>query len=200
MLWIYPLLNMLEIPKQSAEVFEILNRGQFICSNSSKESVRKLYTAINQDFDSYNDYFMGINLILEEGDEYYYFVRSESRAELERKLDIAMKWIDIVDFLKTFENSFGSGFRFKPSDLLVRLSVDADLKNKLEGLKKCTAPGKEKHAEIIEKVLDILEKDNFIELENIIVHEYKTLASFAYLEKLILNIDIPEDILHEIPE
>jgi hypothetical protein len=49
-------------------------------------------------------------------------------------------------------------------------------------------------------VLDILEKDNFIELENIIVHEYKTLASFTYLEKLILNIDIPEDIQHEIPE
>jgi hypothetical protein len=110
-----------------------------------------------------------------------------------------MKWIDIVDFLKTFENSFGSGFRFKPSDLLVRLSVDADLKNKLEGLKKY-APGKEKHSEIIDKVLDILEKDNFIELENIIAHEYKTLASFTYLEKLILNIDIPEDIQHEIPE
>ncbi|MBK0380020.1 condensin complex protein MksE [Mucilaginibacter segetis] len=190
---------MQEIPKQSAEVFEILNKGQFICSNSSRESVRKLYSAISQDYDSYCDYFMGINLILEEGDEYYYFARSESRAEMERKLEIAMKWIDIVDFLKTFENSFGSGFRFKPSDLLVRLSVDADLKNKLEGLKKY-APGKEKHSEIIDKVLDILEKDNFIELENIIVHEYKTLASFTYLEKLILNIDIPEDIQHEIPE
>ncbi len=79
---------MQEIPKQSAEVFEILNKGQFICSNSSRESVRKLYSAISQDYDSYCDYFMGINLILEEGDEYYYFARSESRAEMERKLDI----------------------------------------------------------------------------------------------------------------
>lgn len=190
---------MKEIPKQSAEVFEILSKGQFICSNSSKDSVRKLYNLINLDFDDYNDYFLGINLILEEGDEYYHFTRPESRSELERKLEIAMKWIDIVDFLKTFENSFSSGFRFRPSDILVRLTVDADLKNKLEGLRKYTG-GKEKHSEIIEKILDHLEKDNFIEVENEIVHEYKTLASFAYLEQLILSISIPEDIQHEIPE
>lgn len=188
-----------ENPKQSAEVYDILNKGQFICSNSSKDAVRKLYNAINQDFDNYYSYFQGINLILEEGDEYYHFARVESRADLDRKLEIAMKWIDIVDFLKTFENSFGSGFRFRPQNILVRLGVDADLKNKLEGLKKY-APGKDKHSDIIEKVLDHLEKDNFIELENEIVHEYKTLASFAYLEKLLLNINIPEDIQHEIPE
>lgn len=190
---------MIEIPKQTAEVFDILSKGQFICSNSGKDAVRKLYTAINTDFDAYTLYFSGINLILEEGDEYYYFARADNRADLERKLEIAMRWIDIVDFLKTFDNSFGSGFRFRPSSILVRLSVDADLKNKLEGLKKYSA-GKEKHAEIIGKILDLLEKDNFIEIENEMTEEYKTLASFAYLEQLILNINIPEDIQHEIPE
>jgi len=79
------------------------------------------------------------------------------------------------------------------------MRVDADLENKLEGLKKYAA-GKDKHSEIIEKILDHLVKDNFIEIENEIVHEYKTLASFAYLEKLLLNINIPEDIQHEIPK
>ncbi|AMQ01646.1 hypothetical protein AY601_4825 [Pedobacter cryoconitis] len=190
---------MIEIPKQSAEVFEILSKGQFICSNSGRDLVRKLYNAINNDFDAYYMYFAGINLILEEGDEYYYFVRTDNRADLERKLDIAMKWIDIIDFLKTFDNGFGSGFRFRPSSILVRLSVDADLKNKLEGLKKY-AGGKDKHAEIINKILDQLEKDNFIEVENEMTEEYKTLASFDYLEQLILNINIPEDIQNEIPE
>ena len=187
------------IPKQSAEVFDILSKGQFICSNSTKDLTRKLYTAINQDFDSYYDYYAGINLILEEGDEFYHFVRSESRADLERKLEIAMKWIDILDFLKTYDNSFGSGTRFRMADILVRMSVDADLKNKLEGLKKYTQ-GKEKYADIVEKVLDQLEKDNFIELENDISQEYKTLSSFAYLEKLIMTINIPEEIQHEIPQ
>jgi hypothetical protein len=187
------------IPKQTAEVFDILSKGQFICSNSSKGAIRKLYNAISQEFEAYQAYFSGINLVLEEGDEYYYFSRKDSRAELERKLEIAMKWIDIVDFLKTFEPGFGSGFRFRPPAILVRLSVDADLKNKLDGLKKY-AGGKEKQAEIIEKVLDQLEKDNFIELENDIQQEYKTLASFSYLEQLILSINIPEDVQNEIPE
>lgn len=189
----------MEIPKQSAEVFDLLSKGQFICSNSSKTAIRKLYNAISQDFDAYYAYFLGINLVLQEGNEYYYFSRQDSRAELERKLEIAMKWIDIVDFFKTYEPGFGSGFRFTPSNILVRLSVDADLKNKLEGLKKY-AGGKEKQAEIVEKILDQLEKDNFIEVEHDVLHEYKTLASFAYLEQLILSIHIPEDVQHEIPE
>ncbi|KAA8483164.1 hypothetical protein F1649_09950 [Arcticibacter tournemirensis] len=189
----------MEIPKQTAEVFEILSKGQFICSNSTKDAIRKLYNAISQDFEAYYEYFSGINLILEEGDEYYHFVRAENRAEIERKLEIAMKWIDILDFLKTYDNSFGSGFRFRIADILARTSVDADLKNKLEGLKKY-APGKEKYTDIMEKVLDHLVRDNFIELENDISQEYKTLSSFTYLEKLVLTINIPEDIQHEIPQ
>lgn len=190
---------MIEIPKQSAEVFDILSRGQFICSNSSKISIRRLYNAVHQEFEAYQTYFMGINLVLEEGNEYYYFSRQDSKAELERKLEIAMKWIDIIDFMKTFEPGFGSGFRFTPSDILVKLSVDADLKNKLDGLKKYAA-GKEKQTDIVYKILDQLEKDNFIEIENDVTEEYKTLASFDYLEQLILSINIPEEVQNEIPE
>lgn len=187
------------IPKQSAEVFEILSKGQFICSNSTKDYIRKLYLAVSEDFDAYYEYFAGINMILEEGDEFYHFVRSEARAEVERKLEIVMKWIDVIDFLKTFDISFGSGMRFRAADILARLSVDADLKSKLEGLKKYTS-GKDKHSDIMEKILDMLEKDNFIEIENDISQEYKTLASFAYLEKLVLIINIPEEIQNEIPQ
>ena len=53
------------IPKQTAEVFDILSKGQFISSNSSKANIRKLYNAISQEFDAYYAYFSGINLILE---------------------------------------------------------------------------------------------------------------------------------------
>lgn len=190
---------MKEIPKHTAEVFDLLGKGQFICSNSSQAGIRKLFNAINQDFEAYYDYFAGINLLLQEGEEYYYFARTESRAELERKLEAALKWIDLVDFLKTFDPGFGSGYRFSPANILVRMSVDADLKSKFEGLKKY-AGGKEKQTDILEKLLDHLLKDHFIELENDLVQEYKTLASFAYLEQLILSIHIPEDVQHEIPE
>ena len=189
----------MSLPKQTSEIFELLNKGQFICSNSSDDKLRKLYINIDENFDQLYDYFININFILEKGDEYFMFTRKENKTDLERKLEAAFKWIDILDFFKTFDNSFGSGYRFTPSNILVKLSVDADLKIKLEGLKKY-APGKEKHADILDKILDILTKDNFIDLENDISTSYKALASFNYMEQLILSINIPEAVRNEIPE
>lgn len=189
----------MQVPKQTSEIFEIMKKGQFICSNSSDEKLRKLYNIIDDRFDDLYEYFISINFILEKGDEYFMFTRKENKTDLERKLETAFRWIDILDFFKTFDNAFGSGYRFTPYDILVKLSVDTDLKSKLEGLKKHT-PGKEKHADILDKILDILEKDNFIDLENEISTSYKVLASFNYMEQLILSINIPEAVINEIPE
>ena len=185
------------VPKHTSDIFEILSKGQFICSNSCKDSTRKLYNIIDENFDDLYDYFKSINLVLEKGDEYFMFTRMEHKTELERKLEAAFRWIDILDFFKTFDHSFGAGYRFTPSDVLVKLSVDVDLKNKLDGLKKYAA-GKEKHAEILDKILDMLKKDSFIELENEITNSYKTLASFHYMERLIISVNIPESVQNEI--
>lgn len=181
------------VPKQTSDIFEILSKGQFICSNSTKDSIRKLYNIIDENFEDLHDYFKAINLVLEKGDEYYMFTRLENKTDLERKIEAAFKWIDMLDFFKTFDQSFGSGYRFTPSDILIRLSVDVDMKNKLEGLKKY-AGGKEKHAEILDKVLDQLRRDYFIELENEISNSYKVLSSFSYMERLILSINIPDSV------
>ena len=191
----------MEAPKQTAAIFEILSRGQFISSNSSDETIRKLYSAIEeeQNFDFLYDYFISINFILEKGEEYFYFSRVENKIDLERKIEQAFKWIDILDFFKTFDNSFGSGYRFTPSDILVKLNLDAELKSKLEGLKRHSG-GKDKFAEIIDKILDDLKKDKFIELENEITHQFKVLASFKYLEQIVMTINISEEIKNEIPE
>ena len=179
------------VPKQTSDIFEILSKGQFICSNSTKDSTRKLYNIIDENFEELYDYFKAINLVLEKGDEYYMFTRLENKTDLERKILAAYKWIDMLDFFKTFDHSFGPGYRFTPSDILIRLSVDVDMKNKLEGLKKY-AGGKEKHAEILEKVLEQLGRDYFIELENEISNSYKVLSSFQYMERLVLSINIPD--------
>ena len=191
----------MEAPKQTAIIFEILSKGQFISSNSSNESIRKLYSVIEeeQNFDYLYDFFRNINFTLEHGDEYYYFSRVENKIDLERKLDQAFKWIDILDFLKVFDGSFGSGYRFTPSDILVKLNLDAELKSKLEGLKRYSG-GKEKFNEIVDKILEDLKKDRFIELENEISHQYKVLASFKYLEQLVMSINISEEVKNEIPE
>lgn len=190
----------MKVPPQTSGIFETLSKGQFISSNSSNPDIRMLYAVIEDElnYEKLYDYYRSINFTLEKGEEFYYFSRAESKVDLERKIETAFRWIDIIDFLKNFDNSFGSGYRFTPSDILGRIKIDADLESKLEGLKKYT--GKEKYQEIIEKILSMLINDTFIELENDITHQYKVLASFKYLEQLILTINIPEDIKNEISE
>src|SRR5688572_4180035 len=104
----------MQVPVQTAEIFEILSKGQFICSNSSEKKISNLYKVI-EDEDNYEllyDYFRNINFTLEKGDEYFYFSRVEAKADLERKLEYAYRWIDIVDFFQTYNHSFTSNFRF----------------------------------------------------------------------------------------
>ena len=172
--------------KQTAEIFELLSKGGFISSDSTDPHIRQLYNQIDGNLTELYEHYASINFFL------------ETRAELERKLEIAMRWIDVLDFVKTYDNAFAPGFRFQPSDILVRLKLDAELKEKLGGLKKYT--GKEKQDEILEKVLNDLKRDGFIELENEITSTYKVVAAFNYLEELVTCINIPEETQNEIPE
>jgi len=184
--------------KQTAEIYEILSKGQFISSNSSVESVRKLFGVIEDNFTALSRYFSEINFTLERGDEYFYFSRPESRADLERKIESAYKWIDILDFFKAHDNAFAPGYRFTPADILVKLNVDAMLKSKLAGLKRYTKDDRFDIA--IQRLLELLCREGFAELENELTHSYKILNSFSYLENLIMSVHIPEDIQDEIPE
>ena len=194
----------MSIPKQTGEIFELLSKGQFICSNSLDIKIRKLFEIIDDsdNFDELYNYFLTINFILQKGDEFYCFSRKdESKAELERKLEIACRWIDIIDFFKTFDNSFASGFSFTPSEIVVKVGVDAVLKNKANGVRKTLKlDEKLSYHDIIMKIIESLCKDGFAEIENEILKTYKVLSSFKYLEELIDIINIPEDIQNEIPE
>ncbi|OQX22644.1 MAG: hypothetical protein BWK75_00235 [Candidatus Altiarchaeales archaeon A3] len=180
----------MEIHPKTLQIFEILSKGQIISYNSSNSEIRGLYSIIESE-ENYNhlyEYFKGIGFVLEKGDEYFYFSRQESKVNLERKIEMAYKWIDIIDFFKTYDSAFGDGYRFTPSDILSKVNVDAELESKLEGLKKYT--GKENYSEIIDKILAMLVNDTFIELENEITRQYKVLSSFKYLEQLVLTINI----------
>ena len=188
----------MNVPHQTADIFKILSKGQFLSSNSSNKTIQELYNVIEneQNFDNLRMFFQQINFILEKGDEYFYFSRPETKADLEKKIETAYKWIDILDFLKTYDNAFGSGYRFSPSEILVRIKADAELETKLERLNK----NKETLQDILDKVLKQLIDDNFIEIENERTQQYKVLASFKYLENLILTININEEVKNEIPE
>lgn len=190
------------ITKYTAEIFEILRKGQFICSNSPEDSIQTLYKILDDD-DTFNDlyeYFYQINYVLESGDEYFYFSRTtEKNVDLERKLEKAFGWIDILDFFKTYDSSFDVGFRFTPSEIDSQLKNNADLKTKLENLKKIGSD-KKNYLDVIKKIIEKLAKDNYISLENEISETYKVLSSFNYLKDLINTINIPEEIANEIPE
>lgn len=194
----------MSVPRQTGEIFELLSKGQFICSNSSDNRISKLYEIID-DSDNYEtlyNYFLSINFILKKGNEFYYFSRKdESKADLERKLEIACRWIDIVDFFKAVDSSFGSGFSFSSSEIDTKIKVDAVLKSKADGLRNTLKlDEKISYYEIVLKIIDSLCRDGYAELENEILKSYKVLSSFKYLEELITNINIPDEVQHEIPE
>ena len=193
----------MNVPRQTGEIFDVLSSGQFICSNSADSRITKLYDIID-DADKYEalyDYFFAIGFTLEKGDEFYYFSRkNESKADLERKLETACKWIDILDFFKTFDNAFGSGYSFSPQEIAVKIKVDAVLKNKADGLRKTLKDDKAPYDEIVIKTIEDLCKNGFVEMENEILKSYKILSSFKYLEELVTNINIPEEVQNEIPE
>ncbi|MDP2336629.1 MAG: hypothetical protein Q8N05_09295 [Bacteroidota bacterium] len=194
----------MNVPRQTGEIFELLSKGQFICSNSSDSRISKLCEILDdpENFETLYEYFYSINFILQKGDEYYHFSRKdESKADLERKLEAACKWIDIIDFFKTFDNAFASGYSFSPAKIAVEISVQAVLKNKADGLKGILKMDeKTPYHEVANKIVESLCKDGFAEIENEILKSYKVLSSFKYLEELIDNINIPEEVQHEIPE
>ena len=188
----------MNIPRQTADIFDMLSKGQFICSNSVEDNIRKLYNIADEHFEDLSTYFLAIGFVLEKGDEYFYFSRAENRADLERKIEQAYRWIDILDFCKAFNNSFGPGFRFTPSDILVQVKIDASLKDKLATIKKTGTESS--NQERVERVISDLEKFGMLELENEINQTYKVAASFKYLEQLIVSIHIAEEVQYEIPQ
>ena len=183
--------------KYTADIFDVLSKGKFICSNSVDDNNRKLYNVIEEQFDELYHYFIAINFVLEKGDEYFYFSRNEVKATLESKVEQAYRWVDVVDFFMAFNNSFAPGFRFSPADILMQVKIDASLKDKLEIMKRMTGDGS-----YLERVTSLVEKQlvtpGFAEMENEILMQYKVLASFDYIKQLIVTIQIQAETSNEI--
>ena len=179
--------------KYTEEIFNILSKGGFISSNSVSTQVKRLYDAIEEDLPDYYDYYKGIGFYLEGG---YYFVRKETKVDLERKLEAAQKWIDYLSFLKTYHSAFGPGFLFRAADIEIQIGCDIELKEKAVKL----FADKKKFDEVVAKLLKELENMGLIEKENELDGTYKVLTAFHYIEDLIDCITISEEVQNEIPE
>lgn len=167
--------------RYTKEIFEILSKGGFISQNSISGQIAHMYDAIEDDFQEYQEYYHGIGFLLEGGNGYYYFTRTENKVELADKVQRLASWIDRLDFLKTFNNVFGSGFTFRKSNILEKFSSDLELKEKARGL----YPDVKTNEEKIEKLVGDFERQGFVELENELDGTYKVTAAFHYIEELI---------------
>ena len=114
----------IQIPDNTASIFEYLQKGLFISSNSTSEEVRDMYNEIDENYESLYQYFSQINYTLERGNEYFFFSRIEPKATLEQKIMRAYYWIDVLDFFKTYDETFGPGFRFQPEQILVETNIN----------------------------------------------------------------------------
>ena len=84
------------LPVQTAQIYDYLSKGNFLCSNTSVKELRTLFSVVEDNFERLRDYFSHINFVLEQGNNYFYFSRKEPRATLEQKLQRFFAWIDIM--------------------------------------------------------------------------------------------------------
>ena len=108
--------------RYTKEIFDILSKGGFISQNSISQQRSHLYDAIEDDFNDYQEYFSGIGFLLEGGNGYYYFSRTENRMELTDKVQRLALWIDRVDFLFV-----GLDIGIQVARLLLQLDVAGEL-------------------------------------------------------------------------
>ena len=66
----------MSVPRQTGEIFELLSKGQFICSNSADVRICKLFEIIDnsETYEELYEHYFSINFILEKGDEFYYLI------------------------------------------------------------------------------------------------------------------------------
>ena len=179
----------IRIPDHTSVLFDYLQKGQFICSNSCDETVRDMYEMIDDNFEALSLYFLQIGYTLERGNEYFYFSRTEPRATLEQKILRAYYWIDVLDQFKTSDETFGAGCRFQPEQILVEANINVALQNKLDGMRKHFSD-REVRKDVLDNIIRQLAKESFIELENEKSNTYKVLSAWHYLERLIESIQI----------
>lgn len=175
--------------KYIRQTFERLSRGGFISTDSSKEEERRIYIDIDDHLNDYADYFSQIGFCLEQGNGYFYFTRKEQRVQLVDKLTRFGHWLDVLDFLKSWEPTFGPGFTFTKAALTVKIDADIELKDKASTLYE----KKDRYEDIVEKLTDEMQRQGFIELIDEPSQLYGVVAAYTYLEELVRMITIETD-------
>ena len=188
---------LLSMRNNTQRIYERLSRGEFLSVDSSDTLIRHLYEDIEENLDDYVDFFKEIGLQLEVGNGYFYFSRiGEGKQSIEQKLESFSKWLDYLDFLKCYNQSFTAGYQFRKSHLIEQISLDIELKEKASHLYKKYGTGS--NTEIVNKLLQEMQSMKFAECINDQDETYKITSAFRYVEELVNMIQIANE--NEIPE
>lgn len=182
---------MKDLPKQTGLIFDTLSKGRFICADSNELAMREMHGVIETHSDPLSDFFEQIGFRLEQGDGYFYFSREEEKANIERKISVAFKWIDMLDFFTTFNNSFAPGFRFYTTQLQEQLRVNGLLRTRLQDMQ--SKGGDASGREQIDALLKSMEREGFIEKVDEFDQAWKVTAALHYAQQLVLALDIQDD-------
>lgn len=177
------------------KIFDRLSKGSFLSVDSSDVEIRHLYEDIDENFDDYQRYFLELGLKLESGNGYFYFSRiHEAKISIDQKLRSFSMWVDILDFAKTYDISFGAGFQFRSTHILERINLDIELRDKARKLFR----KQNTNQEIVEKFIQELTAMGFVEIINEQDCTYKVTSAFRYAEELVDIITIYNE--EETPE
>ncbi|AHW60639.1 hypothetical protein SAMN05444285_12382 [Draconibacterium orientale] len=185
---------------RTAEIFDILSKGQFICSNAINSQRRYLYQYIEENINELEPKFIDIGYQLENGNNYYYFSRpNESTQNVENKIEKGLRWLDILAFFTTFRKDLCRGARFKLFDILQQIDINMSLKEQLTDLQKRTNPGRN-YQEMLNDLIREVQKEGFIDLENEMDQTWKILDSWDYMEKLVMAVNIQDEEINNQPQ
>lgn len=178
-------------------IYERLSRGEFLSVDSTDTSTRHLYEDIEENYEDYADYFKEIGLRLGAGNGYFYFSRiAKGKQSVEQKLDSFSKWLDYLDFLKCYNQSFAAGYQFRKSHLVEQISLDIELKEKAGHLFRKYGVGS--YLEIVNKLIQEMLGMGFAECVSEQDETYKVTSAFHYAEELVNMIQIANE--DETPE
>jgi len=176
------------LPQHIQKLYENILKGNFINENSSKNGNSELYEAIMLQESQVRAYFKVIGYILMKREGYFYFAHdgaSESSSALEKMVD----YIEISSFLRTIDSNFSVGYRFRLSSIENQLNNNIelqDLANKMKGI------NAKDNREFIQKIIEKLKKDGFLEEVNSTNAEYIILNSYDYIENFLNEVEVYE--------
>ncbi len=170
---------MKRLPGRTNEIFSILSKGKFISERGKNE---KYFDIIKNNFKDLKNYFLNIDFMLEDDNGYFYFSKpNANEQEIERKIIQFEKFIDILDIFNSLDDKILIGKIFSISQIKLECENTARLREKL---RKMNIEGKTNY-EKIKNIIKELEKNNFVELYDIIEEKYIVLEAYEYLNKIV---------------